>query len=94
MQKTTVSSAASTSYGEALRPSAGRHQIANIVIKVNGQWFFPKRTIFNGASARWQYKGDRNPYGLQEAATVVMDVTSRCGVPGSPSGRHSDFPAT
>ena len=85
--------------GEALRPSAGRHQITNIVIKVtgnkavgrsswfhvgndnptrantiggfghyedemvkvNGQWFFTKRTIFNEGSARWQYKGDRNP---------------------------------
>ena len=85
--------------GEDLRPSAGRHQITNIVIKVtgnkavgrsswfhvgndnatrantiggfghyedelvkvNGQWFFTKRTIFNEGSARWQYKGDRNP---------------------------------
>ena len=85
--------------GEALRPSAGRHQITNIVIKVNGnkavgrsswfhvgndnatrantiggfghyeddmvkvngQWFFTKRKIFNEGSARWQYKGDRNP---------------------------------
>ena len=24
-------------------------------------WFFTKRTIFNEGSARWQYKGDRNP---------------------------------
>ena len=85
--------------GEALRPSAGRHQITNIVIKidgnnavgrsswfhvgndnatranaiggfghyedemvkVNGQWFFTKRKIYNEGSARWQYKGDRNP---------------------------------
>ena len=28
------------------------------------------------------------------AARVVTDVTARCGVPGSPSGRHSDFPET
>jgi hypothetical protein len=85
--------------GEALRPSAGRHQITNIVIKVTGnkavgrsswfhvgndnptrantiggfghyedemvkvkgEWFFTKRKIFNEGSARWQYKGDRNP---------------------------------
>jgi len=85
--------------GEALRPSAGRHQITNIVIKiegnkatgrsswfhvgndnatrantiggfghyedemvkVKGEWFFTKRKIFNEGSARWQYKGDRNP---------------------------------
>jgi len=83
----------------ALRPSAGRHQITNIVIKVtgnkavsrsswfhvgndnpqrsntiggfghyeddlvkvNGQWFFTKRKIFNEGSARWQYKGAGNP---------------------------------
>ena len=82
-----------------LRPASGRHNISNIVIKVNGnkavsraywfhysnnnperrgvfsgyghyedemvkvngQWFFTKRTIFNEGSARWQYKGDRNP---------------------------------
>ena len=31
------------------------------MVKVNGQWFFTKRTIFNEGSARWQYKGDRNP---------------------------------
>jgi hypothetical protein len=31
-------------------------------VKVNGgQWFFTKRKIFNEGSARWQYKGDRNP---------------------------------
>ena len=85
--------------GEALRPSAGRHQITNIVIKIDGnkatgrsswfhvgndnatrantvggfghyedemvkvkgEWFFTKRKIFNEGSARWQYKGDRNP---------------------------------
>jgi hypothetical protein len=83
----------------ALRPSAGRHQITNIVIKVtgnkavsrsswfhvgndnpqrsntiggfghyeddlvkvNGQWFFSKRKIYNEGSARWQYKGTGNP---------------------------------
>ena len=82
-----------------LRPASGRHNISNIVIKVegnkavgrsswfhvgndnatrantiggfghyedelvkvNGQWFFTKRKIFNEGSARWQYKGDRNP---------------------------------
>jgi hypothetical protein len=33
---------------------------------------------------------------LQDAASVVTDVTSRCGVPGASSAvpRHSDFPAT
>jgi hypothetical protein len=31
------------------------------MVKVNGQWFFTKRTIFNEGSARWQYKGDKNP---------------------------------
>jgi hypothetical protein len=83
----------------ALRPSAGRHQITNIVlkitgngavgrsewfhigndnpqrsntiggfghyeddlIKVNGQWFFTKRKIYNEGSARWRYKGGVNP---------------------------------
>ena len=82
-----------------LRPSAGRHQITNIVIKVdgnkamsrsawfhvgndnperrntiggfghyeddlvkvNGQWFFTKRKIFNEGSERWHYKGKGNP---------------------------------
>ena len=83
----------------ALRPSAGRHQIPNHVIKVtgnkavgrsswfhvgndnpqrsntiggfghyedelvkvNGQWFFSKRKIYNEGSAKWQYKGTGNP---------------------------------
>jgi len=31
------------------------------MVKVNGQWFFTKRKIYNEGSARWQYKGDRNP---------------------------------
>ena len=31
------------------------------MVKVKGQWFFTKRKIFNEGSARWQYKGDRNP---------------------------------
>jgi hypothetical protein len=31
------------------------------IVKVNGQWFSTKGTIFNEGSARWQYKGDRNP---------------------------------
>ena len=31
------------------------------MVKVNGQWFFTKRKIFNEGSARWQYKGNRNP---------------------------------
>jgi len=30
------------------------------MVKVNGQWFFTKRKIYEG-SARWQYKGDVNP---------------------------------
>lgn len=83
----------------ALRPAAGRHQITNIVlkingnkavgrsswfhvgndnpqrsntiggfghyeddlVKVNGQWFFSKRKIYNEGSAKWQYKGGVNP---------------------------------
>ncbi len=83
----------------ALRPAAGRHQITNIVlkidgnkavgrsywfhtgndnpqrtntiggfghyeddlVKVNGQWFFSKRKIYNEGSAEWQYKGGVNP---------------------------------
>jgi hypothetical protein len=83
----------------ALRPAAGRHQITNIVIKVegdkaagrsswfhvgndnpqrantiggfghyeddlakvDGQWFFTKRKIYNEGSAQWQYKGTGNP---------------------------------
>ncbi len=83
----------------APRPSAGRHQITNIVLKItgnravgrsewfhigndnpqrsntiggfghyeddlvklNGQWFFTKRKIYNEGSARWQYKGVVNP---------------------------------
>ncbi len=87
------------SFRRALRPSAGRHQITNIVlkidgnkavgrsewfhigndnpqrsntiggfghyeddlVKVNGQWFFSKRKIYNEGSARWQYKGGVNP---------------------------------
>jgi len=85
--------------GAMLRPAAGRHQITNIVIKidgnnavgrsswfhvgndnpqrantiggfghyedemvkVNGQWFFTRRTIYNEGSARWQYKKAGNP---------------------------------
>ena len=31
------------------------------LIKVNGQWFFSKRKIYNEGSARWQYKGGVNP---------------------------------
>jgi hypothetical protein len=83
----------------ALRPAAGRHQITNIVlkidgnkavgrsswfhigndnpqrsntiggfghyeddlVKVNGQWFFSKRKIYNEGSAKWQYKAGVNP---------------------------------
>ena len=82
-----------------LRPAAGRHQITNIVlkidgnkavgssywfhtgndnpqrantiggfghyedelVKVNGQWLFTKRKIYNEGSAEWQYKGTVNP---------------------------------
>ena len=78
-----------------LRPAAGRHNISNIVlevngdrasgtaywfhmgnanpergaqlnsfghyedelVKVNGQWFFTKRKIYNEGSAEWAYKG-------------------------------------
>ena len=31
------------------------------LVKVNGQWFFTKRKIYNEGSARWQYKGGRQP---------------------------------
>jgi hypothetical protein len=31
------------------------------LVKVNGQWFFTKRKIYNEGSARWQYKGGVNP---------------------------------
>jgi len=31
------------------------------LLKVNGQWFFTKRKIYNEGSARWQYKGGVNP---------------------------------
>ena len=31
------------------------------LVKVNGQWFFTKRKIFNEGSARWQYNGAGNP---------------------------------
>jgi len=31
------------------------------LVKVNGQWFFKKRKIYNEGSARWQYKGGKNP---------------------------------
>jgi hypothetical protein len=31
------------------------------LLKVNGQWFFTKRKIYNEGSARWQYKGGINP---------------------------------
>jgi hypothetical protein len=82
-----------------LRPAAGRHQITNIVlkiddnkavgrsywfhtgndnpqrantiggfghyedelVKVNGQWLFTKRKIYNEGSPEWQYKGTGNP---------------------------------
>jgi hypothetical protein len=82
-----------------LRPAAGRHQITNIVlkidgdkavgrsywfhvgndnpqrantiggfghyedelVKVNGQWLFTKRKIYNEGNAEWQYKGTGNP---------------------------------
>ena len=31
------------------------------LVKVNGQWFFTKRKIYNEGSAKWQYKGTGNP---------------------------------
>src|SRR4029078_12133115 len=31
------------------------------LVRVNGQWFFSKRKIYNEGSARWQYKGAGNP---------------------------------
>ena len=31
------------------------------LVKVNGPWFFTKRKIYDEGSARWQYKGDKNP---------------------------------
>ena len=31
------------------------------LVKVNGQWFFSKRKIYNEGSARWQYKAGINP---------------------------------
>ena len=31
------------------------------LVKVNGQWFFTKRKIYNEGSAKWQYKGAGNP---------------------------------
>ena len=31
------------------------------LVKVNGQWFFSKRKIYNEGSAGWQYKGGVNP---------------------------------
>ena len=31
------------------------------LVKVNGQWFFSKRKIYNEGSAKWQYKGGANP---------------------------------
>jgi len=31
------------------------------LVKVNGQWFFTKRKIYNEGSAKWQYKGGVNP---------------------------------
>jgi hypothetical protein len=30
-------------------------------MKINGQWLFTKRKIYNEGSARWQYKGGVNP---------------------------------
>jgi hypothetical protein len=72
-----ASSAASPNYGEDRGRSARFHigndnpQRANTIggfghyedgmVKVKGQWFFTKRTIFTEGSARWQYKGDRTP---------------------------------
>lgn len=82
-----------------LRPASGRHNISNIVlkvngnkatgraywfhysntnperrsvfdgyghyedelVKVNGQWLFTKRRIFNEGRAEWAYKGTGNP---------------------------------
>jgi len=31
------------------------------LVKVNGQWFFTKRKIYNEGSAKWQYKAGVNP---------------------------------
>jgi hypothetical protein len=31
------------------------------LVKVNGQWFFTRRKIYNEGSAKWQYKGGVNP---------------------------------
>ena len=31
------------------------------MVKVNGQWFFTKRKIFNEGSARWQVQGRPQP---------------------------------
>jgi len=43
------------------RAGAARHNISNIVIKVDGKWLFTKRTIFNEGRDEWAYKGGKNP---------------------------------
>jgi hypothetical protein len=62
-----VSSAASTWFhvgndnAQRANTIGGFGHYEDEMVKVNGQWFFTKRTIFNEGSAHWQYKGDRNP---------------------------------
>jgi len=41
--------------------SGGFGHYEDELLKVNGQWFFTKRKIYNEGSARWQYKGSVNP---------------------------------
>jgi len=53
MSATTIRSGAS--------PSAASGHYEDDLVKVNGQWFFTKRKIFNEGSAKWQYKGAGNP---------------------------------
>jgi hypothetical protein len=48
---------------EGERAGAARHNISNIVIKVNGKWLVTKRKIYNEGRDEWAYKDVKNPAG-------------------------------
>jgi len=41
--------------------SGGFGQYEDELLKVNGQWFFTKRKIYNEGRDEWAYKGSKNP---------------------------------
>jgi len=45
----------------ATRVFDGYDHYEDELVKVNGQWFFTKRRIYNEGRAEWAYEGSGNP---------------------------------